>query len=249
MIERETHDEVVVIRMAHGKVNALDLELCDALAEALRREETSEAGAVILTGSGRAFSAGVDLRRLVEGGSDYAGRFLPSLDRMFRAVLDLSKPLIAAVNGHAIAGGCIVAAGCDHLLLARGGARMGVTELAVGVPFPSLPLAMMAARVSPPALRGLVYGAATYPVDDALRLGLVDELCDADALMPRAIEVAKARAAIPAGAYAMTRRAFAEPIYDTVRRQRAMDEAASGVWSSVETHRAVRDYLDRLSAR
>lgn len=249
MIERETHGAVAVLRLAHGKVNALDLELCDALALALRDEDRTDSRAVVLTGAGRAFSAGVDLKRLADGGADYAQRFLPALDAMFCAVLDLSKPLVAAVNGHAIAGGCIVAAGCDHVLLARGSARMGITELAVGVAFPALPLAMMAARVSPSQLRALVYGAETYPPEESLARGLADELCAPESLLPRALEVATKRAAVPAAAYTLTRRSFAEPIYEAVRRQRSLDEAASATWSSDETLTAVRAYLASLAAR
>ncbi|MFO0628501.1 MAG: enoyl-CoA hydratase/isomerase family protein [Polyangiales bacterium] len=249
MIERETHGAVAVLRLAHGKVNALDLELCEALAGALRDEDRADSRAVVLTGAGLAFSAGVDLKRLADGGAAYAARFLPALDAMFCAVLDLGKPLVAAVNGHAIAGGCILAAGCDHVLLARGSARMGITELAVGVAFPALPLAMMAARVSPAQLRALAYGAETYPAEECLTRGLVDELCAPESLVPRAIEVAAKRATVPATAYRLTRRSFAEPIYEAVRRQRAIDEAASATWSSDETLAAVRAYLASLATR
>lgn len=248
MIEREIHGDVAVLRLAHGKVNALDIELCEALAAALSDASEGPARALVLTGKGRAFSAGVDLRRLAEGGAPYAGRFLPALDKMFRAVLDFPRPLVAAVNGHAIAGGCIIAAGCDHVLLARGGARMGVTELAVGVAFPALPLAMMAARVPPNHLRTLVYGAETYPVEEALGLGLADALCEPEALLPRAIERAAQRARIPAAAYALSRRAFAEPIYAAVGRQRALDAEASATWAADETLAAVRGYLAALAA-
>ena len=248
MIERETHGAVTVLRLAHGKVNALDLELCEAISRALRDEGARGGRAVVLTGAGRAFSAGVDLRRLADGGADYAGRFLPALDAMFRAVLDLPKPLVAAVNGHAIAGGCILAAGCDHVLLARGPARMGVTELAVGVAFPALPLAMMAARVPPSQLRALVYGAETFGADECLARGLVDELCEPDALLPRALQLAERRAQVPAGAYALTRRAVAEPIYAAAERQRAMDLEATRAWGSGETLAAIRGYLASLAA-
>jgi len=248
MIEREMHGEVAVLRLAHGKVQALDLALCGALAAALGAEATGPARAVVLTGQGRAFSAGVDLRQLAEGGAAYAAAFLPALDAMFRAVLDFPRPLIAAVNGHAIAGGCILAAGCDHVLLARGAARMGITELAVGVAFPALPLAMMAARVSPQHLRTLVYGAGTYPVDEALALGLADGVYDPEELLPQALKLAAQRATIPAAAYALTRQSVAEPIYATVRRQHDLDVAASATWGSPETLAAVRTYLAGLSA-
>ena len=248
MIERESHGAVTVLRLAHGKVNALDLELCDAITLALRDETSRDSRAAGLTGGGRAFSAGVDLKRLADGGRAYADRFLPALDALFRAALDFPKPLIAAVNGHAIAGGCILAAGCDHVLLARGPARMGVTELAVGVAFPALPLAMMAARVSPAQLRALVYGAETYGVEESLARGLADEVCEPDALIPRALELAERRAKVTASAYGLTRRAFAEAIYATVQRQRGLDEEASATWGSDETLSSIRAYLASLAA-
>ena len=77
MIERETRDGVAVLRMAHGKVNALDLELLGAIVEAL--DETTRDGAppLVLTGTGGSFSAGVDLRRVLDGGRAYIERFLP----------------------------------------------------------------------------------------------------------------------------------------------------------------------------
>ena len=76
--------------------------------------------AVILTGSGSSFSAGVDLFRVLKDGPEYGRRFLPVLDNFLRAALTLPKPMIAAINGHAIAGGCILAATCDHRIMSEG---------------------------------------------------------------------------------------------------------------------------------
>ena len=97
--------------------------------------------AVIVTGSGSSFSAGVDLFRVIKDGPEYGRRFLPVLDDFLRAALTLPKPMVAAINGHAIAGGCILAAACDHRIMTEGNGRIGIPELAVGVPFPALPLA------------------------------------------------------------------------------------------------------------
>ena len=65
--------------------------------------------------------------------------------------------MVAAINGHAIAGGCILAAACDHRIMVEGNGRIGIPELAVGVPFPALPLQIMAARLADGALRDLVF--------------------------------------------------------------------------------------------
>jgi enoyl-CoA hydratase len=79
----------------------------------------------------------VDLLQVSAGGADYLRRFLPMLHRMYEAVFH-PKPLVAAINGHAIAGGCVLACCADRRILTRGGGRMGITELLVGVPFPAL---------------------------------------------------------------------------------------------------------------
>ena len=82
MIEYTRNDDIITLRLAHGKASALDLELVEATALAFAEAAESDAAAVILTGTGSIFSAGVDLFRLVDGGRDYAERFVPALSRM-----------------------------------------------------------------------------------------------------------------------------------------------------------------------
>ncbi|MDN5860753.1 MAG: enoyl-CoA hydratase/isomerase family protein, partial [Pseudonocardia sp.] len=176
MIERERVERIAVVRLAHGAVSAMDLELCEAITETFTALADDPADAVVLTGTGRAFSAGVDLRRIVDGGAEYVDRFLPALDAAFRAAFTLPKPLVAAVNGHAIAGGCVLAACADAVLMADGPGRIGVPEIKVGVPFPQVPLQVLIHAVGSTGARRLVMGAQTYEPAAARELGLVDEV-------------------------------------------------------------------------
>src|SRR5262245_32023000 len=112
MIHREHQNGAVILRIEHGKVSALDLELLHELREALAELRKESARAVVLTGTGSSFSAGVDLYRVLQGGGDYLGRFLPSLEACLRELLEFPRPIVAAVNGHAIAGGCVIVCGC-----------------------------------------------------------------------------------------------------------------------------------------
>ena len=146
----EECDGVAVVRLDDGKVNALDLELLTAISATMAR--LVDVPAVVLTGAGTVFSAGVDLRRIVEGGPAHVREFLPELSRAFLAVFDHPRPVVAAVNGHALAGGCVLAAACDVRLMSGG--RIGLTELLVGVPFPVAPLEIMRFAVGP-AVAGL----------------------------------------------------------------------------------------------
>jgi enoyl-CoA hydratase len=201
--------------------------------------------AVIITGSGSSFSAGVDLFRLIKDGPEYGRRFVPVLDHFLRAVLTLPKPVIAAINGHAIAGGCILAAACDHRIMMEGNGRIGIPELAVGVPFPALPLQIMTARLADGPLRDLVFTGRTVQIDEAKTMGLIDEKCPAGMLLERAHEVAQRLMAIPAGAFAMTKEAFYTPILQRTEQLADLNARVAEAWLQQHTYDTIRAYLDR----
>ena len=108
MIELSRRGGIAVLTMAHGKANALDIEFCDAIVAEFNRLRGAPERAVVLTGQGGMFSAGVNLLKLSDGGVDYVRRFLPALHRLYETIFFFGKPVIAAVNGHAIAGGCVL---------------------------------------------------------------------------------------------------------------------------------------------
>src|SRR5438105_15290873 len=117
MIETTHHADITVLTLAYGKANTLDPEFCSALATAFEDCATSSTTAVVITARGGIFSAGVDLLRVVDGGASYLQMFLPVLGRAFEAAFRFPKPLVAAVNGHAFAGGCILASAADRRLM------------------------------------------------------------------------------------------------------------------------------------
>jgi enoyl-CoA hydratase len=245
MISRDDRDGIRILRLAHGKVSALDIELGEAFSAELAAAADAGVRAVVLTGTGSSFSAGVDLFRIIKDGPDYGRRFLPVLDAMLRNALTFPKPIVAAVNGHAIAGGCILAACCDRRIMAEGHGRIGIPELAVGVPFPALPLQIMAARVADGPLRDLVYSGRTVQVDEAVGLGLVDEKSAADALLDRALDTARAFAAIPAGAFALTKQAFSAPVLERTAQLAAVNARVVDAWLQPHTYDTIRAYLEK----
>lgn len=139
--------------------------------------------------TGRAFSAGVDLWRIIDGGAAYVHAFLPALESAFRAVFTIGKPVVAALNGHAIAGGAILAAACDHRVMSAG--TIGVTELLVGVPFPATALEILAHAYGTPPARRAVFSAETLDPAAALSFGRVDELATGDTLLNTAVTRAR----------------------------------------------------------
>jgi enoyl-CoA hydratase len=249
VISREHLHDCVVLRLAHGKVSALDVEFCRALVIELERIAASEARGLVITGTGSAFSAGVDLFKVLEGGSGYLGAFLPAMEDFFRTLLTFPKPVIAAVNGHAIAGGCIIAAACDYRVMVEGNARIGIPELLVGVPFPTLPFEIVGARVSPANFRHLVLSGRTVPPAEALALGLIDEVAPEDVLLTRAQHAAAQLAEIPPIAFALTKRAFTEPILERVRRAQAVNDEVVAAWASADVQARMRAYVEKTVGR
>lgn len=248
MFERDERDGVRVLRMAHGKANALDLELLAGLAEELADFARSPARALVLTGRGSIFSAGVDLVRLLAGGAAYVREFLPELDRALLELFALEKPVVAAVNGHAIAGGCVIACGCDLRVMARGKGRIGAPELLVGVPFPPVALELVRRLVSPASLDETLLAGRTWTAEEALARGLADELADGDAegTLARAVERARALAAIPARSFALTKRQLRLPLRDHLeRRGEQMQREVVEAWTSDEVLGAIAAYVKR----
>ena len=151
MMQLTKRGRVATLTMAHGKANAMDLEFCADFTARLEECRAPDVSALVITGQGRIFSAGVDLLRVVDGGADYVRAFLPALGGMFDALFSFEKPVVAAINGHAIAGGCILACAADRRFIAHT-ATIGVPELLVGVPFPAVAQGLADAAVEPVAL-------------------------------------------------------------------------------------------------
>jgi enoyl-CoA hydratase len=244
MIDIKMSDDIAVVTLAYGKANALDTELCDALVKAFAELRASDARAVIVTGQGKIFSAGVDLVRLDREGADYVRRFLPALHRLYEAVFFHPKPVIAAVNGHAIAGGAVLACCADRRIMANGGGRIGITELLVGVPFPALAFEVLRFAMPPCHLSELMFTAAICPADVALQKGWVDEVVEPDALMDRALAVAQQYAELSPVAFAQTKKQIRQPVADRFATDgKATDEAVTDIWAAPQTLRHINDYV------
>jgi len=246
MIDTKVIDGVAVLTLQHGKVNALDTELCETLAARFNELRSSDAKAVVMTGQGKAFSAGVDLIRLSKGGAAYIRQFLPALHRLCEAAFFHPKPVVAAVNGHAIAGGAVLACCADRRIMARGTGRIGVTELLVGLPFPSLAFETVRTTIPTRYLAEVTYSGATYDPDAALDRGWVDELAEPEELLDDAIAVADELAALSASAFAHTKARIRQPAADHHKRfGEATDKAAMDIWCAPKTLDYIRAYVAR----
>jgi enoyl-CoA hydratase len=232
-------DGVSMVRFDHPPVNALDLDLLDDLIVTMRGVD----GPMVLTGTGRCFSAGVDLRAVADGGAEYTDRFLTALSAAFLAVFDHPAPVVAAINGHAIAGGCVFAMAADIRLMSAG--TIGLTELAVGAMFPMSALEIcryaMGPSVTPATLQ-----AQTIDVSTAAAFGWVDEVVTADELVPRSVALARELSEFAPAAYAMTKQQLHRPARAAIDAGAETDAMVRASWMSEETHARISAYMDAL---
>src|SRR5439155_7351069 len=140
--------------------------------------------------------------RVVDEGAPYIRGFLPAMNASFETLFSLLKPVVAAVNGHAIAGGCILAAAADRRLMAREPGRIGIPELLVGVPFPVVPLEIMRFAAPSQYIQPLAYRGLTLTADEALHHGLVDSVTDPEQLIAEAVAAAESLVTLPPTAFA-----------------------------------------------
>lgn len=173
------------------KRNAISYELIDDLLGALGRAAASQAQVVVLTGAGQAFCSGMDLenlRQLTGRSHEQNLQDSETMARLFRSIHDFPKPMIAAVNGPAIAGGTGLATLCDFTL-AVPEAKFGYTEVRIGF-MPALVSTYLIANVGDKRARDLLLTGRIFTAQEALQLGLVTEIAAADVLMARAYQLA-----------------------------------------------------------
>ncbi len=246
MLHREDRGPVAVIRMDHGKANALDVELIGAVGDALHDiEQAGSHSAVVLTGTGAIFSAGVDLFRFLEGGESYLEQFFDAMVRSFRALFTFPRPLVAAVNGHAIAGGAVMVAAADYRIMSMGKGKIGVPELRVGIPFPVAAIEILRFAASTRHLQELVYLGRAYAVEQAHEVGLIDEIAEPADLLDHALDVAQSLGSMPPARFGITKRQLRAPTLDRIERlSPKIDPEVLLGWKAPETHQAIRAYVE-----
>lgn len=213
--------ETTVLRLNRPPVNAIDLELTEELDICLSDLETDmPAGGLVLTGEGATFCSGVDFKAAPTYSAEDKRRMVGNINGMVARLYALPTATVAAVNGHAIGGGLVLALTCDFRLFADGDCKLGLTEVAVGIPYPACPMEVLKAELPAPLRRGLVLSGRVFGPRDARDMGIADELGPADGLIDRAAALAAQLAA--------------QPSYTTVKRQ--LRGAAARVMKDIVAH-------------
>jgi enoyl-CoA hydratase/carnithine racemase len=200
---------------APGK-NALGTELMTWLIDELK---AAKGEPIFLTGAGDAFCAGLNLKEVGSLDEHTMVAFLDVLEDMVDTLYNYPGPVVAWINGHAIAGGCVVALACDHRLLKNDPKiRVGLNEVQIGLQFPPKTWKLITHRIAPRSRDRVILEGGLYSPDHAMKLGLVDELMNSEEeARAYADNIAKA----PAAAYAVAKKNLRSHVLTLSKEDRA----------------------------
>jgi enoyl-CoA hydratase len=222
-IRVEQRGETAVVVLARPPANAFDLAFVEEFHA--RLDELAAhlpAGGVVVTGDGRMFSGGVDFKAVAGYTPEQRARMIGHINAAAITLYGLPTATVAAVNGHAIGGAFVVVLGCDVRLAADRDAKLGLTEVTAGIPYPACPMEVVKAEIEPSYRRHLVLSGATIDPRTAYTRGLIDELVAPDALLERSVELARTRARAPS--YGRVKQQLK---HETLARMRAIIAASS----------------------
>lgn len=241
---------VRIITLDRPPANAIDDTLLEALDHTLGDAETDVAvRALVVTGNGPFFCAGFDLRAPQRGDAESA-RVVQLYRSAHRRLLAMPKPTVALINGHAVAGGLVIALGCDVRIGVSEPATIGLNEVAIGASFPTAAIEIVRARLSAAAASELTLQAELRPLADGLALGIVERLLPRAGALDEAIATAARLGAYPREVFAHTKRSL---VADALARIDAVPMSAeleiAALWSAAESRVARAAQRTALSNR
>jgi enoyl-CoA hydratase len=215
--------DVAILRLNNGKANAIDVALLDQLDKFLGALDHVGARAAVVTGYDRFFSAGLALPSLIALDRAQMHAFITRFNETMLRLYEAPVPLVAAINGHAIAGGCVLALMADRRFMAAEGGKIGLNEVQLGIGLPSCVLEPLRAAVPPRAVSLIAQDGRLWSPTEAHRLGLVDEVIAAADLENRAIRTAQVLAELNRDGWSQIKLGLRRPVLEAARRTAAAE--------------------------
>lgn len=240
--EVDRRDGIAILRMANPPVNAIGPAFLEEMHEALEDLAADLPDALVFTGTGKFFSAGLDLKVAPTLDLDGQRNMLDRMNALGRPLFGFPRPVVSAVNGHAVAAGFVLALAGDYRVASLE-SSYGLTEVKVGMSFPAGVIAAVQAELPAQSARKLVLGAELVDAETAMELGAFDEIVSPDDVLPRALEVAARLAAYPSEVYARSKLALRAPMFASVEKILEHGDPLAGAWMVEESAEAARAVL------
>jgi len=248
-VSYEDHDSVGIIRLRNGVTNAIDLALVTELENLLSQvARDSRVNSLVLTGSNdKFFSIGFAIPFLYDLPKQDFKVFYQAFNRLCLTLYSFPKPTLAAMSGHAIAGGCILALCCDYRLIASGHRLMGLNEIKLGVPVPYPSDRILREIVGGRQASLIMETGDFYTPEKALLLGLVDQVVSIDELETIAVEKIRGIGALSSPAFALIKHNRVGPVMDHLAQVlEAKEKAFIERWYSTEARQRLKDAMKKF---
>lgn len=249
MINIELSEDVGVLKLNRGVTNAINLELINEIAANLEKiRHDPEIHSVVFSSSNNKFFAiGFDIPELIELSQRDFEVFYRSYNRLCLDLYSFPKPTIAALTGHAIAGGCILALCCDYRIIVDGRKLMGLNEIKLGVPVPYPGDCILRQIVGPRIAQEITYTGDFYPSEELLQMGMVDKVLPLKQVLSESIEKAKFLGSLPQEAFTIIKRNRIEIVEAQILKYLAEKEQSFlKHWFSDEARKRLKEAIKKF---
>jgi Delta3-Delta2-enoyl-CoA isomerase len=249
MVSVEHRGRVALVKLNNKVTNALSPKVVHELEAILRRVKADDAvkGLVLASSNEKFFSIGFDIPELFEMNKDDFRGFYRLFNQMCMDLFTMPKPTVAAITGHAIAGGCILALCCDYRFIATGHRLMGLNEIRLGLPVPYLPDRVLHALAGIRRAREMMESGDFYPPEKAFEMGIVDKISPVEDVVNAALEHADTLGSLPKVGYGMIKQNRVEVIAESVMaRQDQKETAFIGSWYSDEARERLQEAMKKF---
>ncbi len=241
MTEVVHEGSIAIVTLRRPPANAMNLAFTKEMAAVFQRlGQDGSVRSLVLTGEGKSFCA---LKALPDFDEAYQRRMVGALNRAFHAVYSCPVPVVGAINGHAIAGGLVLAMCCDWRVAVNTQFLAGLTEVRVGVPYPVGAMEVVRTELAPQVARQLILFGQNMTSTAAVAAGVFDEMVEPGALLQRALAKASEFAALPQAAFAKSKRQLRSRADEAIEAAIAGAEPLLTGWLSRETVQAVAAVL------
>jgi Delta3-Delta2-enoyl-CoA isomerase len=248
-ITSRTSDGISTLTINRGKVNALNGEVVNQLRAQLKLLETdSIVRAVILTGADKFFSFGFDIPEFLSFSKEQLIAYLRNFTELYTYLFLYPKPVVAALNGHAMAGGCMLALACDYRVMVDGKARISLNEIGFGSSVFAGSVEMLRFWVGSANASSILYSGAMYSANEARNLGLVDEVAGEQELGFVSNQAAFVLGSKHGPAFASIKALLRRPIAEEMKRREELSISEfADIWYSEATWSNLQSIIIRQS--
>ena len=236
-------DGIAEVTYSRGKVNALNEPAVEQLSACFHKLAADpEVKAVIITGQGKFFSFGFDIPGFLSYSKEQFIGYLMKFTSFYLDLFLFEKPVVAALNGHTIAGGCMIAIACDCRLMVAGKARISLNEITFGSSVFAGSVEILKYQVGAKAAESILYSGAMYSAEEAKRLGLIDQICSEQSLMEEAVKTARDLGGKDGSAFRGIKYLLRRPVADEfAKRERDLILEFVDIWYSASTWKKIQE--------